>query len=746
MRNPKKKFLYKWGRWMSRYRYFVLAIWLLILFGGIIYSQEIDGAFKDNGFTPYGTESDIGSTILQEELGSPKSSVNAVFKSEDQDLSLRENQDKLLNYLEPIRELPYVTDINPLSSKRLNKNKNVTSFVIDLNLTQNESLEKINELKKKVKAPTEFEVVITGHTALLNDFEEASIEGISKAELIGLPIALIILLFVFGTLVAAFLPLLVSLISITVTLGITYFIAANQDLSSFLPTIVAMLGMAMGLDYALFMISRFREELKSQSTVEEAVAMTCQTAGHSVIFSGIAVLIGLLGMLFINLNIFLSLSIGGAIVVAVSVLVCSTLLLSLFSILGERINSLKVMPKRWRKNRESHAWSSIAKFVMKRPIMHAVIIISALLFLMSPLADIIISEPGEEVLPSKYDSRRGYDLINSAYDKREVKPIYIAVQSDHKYWDNRTVNWVNNYIKKIEKNSEVQSVNSYLQVLNKSEYSFKKIEPILSQEKIRTKLEEQKLVNQNTAVIMVVPKSDPKGQETEALIKEIRSLKQDGLKTYVSGEAAINIDIVQRINEGLPYTITFIFIATFIILFYTFRSVVLPLKAVLMNILSLGASLGIVVAVVQKGYFSELFNISHMGYVSAVTPVVIFCIVFGISMDYEVFMISRIKEEYDRTGDNEHSTAIGLMKTGNIISSAALILMVVVGAFILTDVEIIKALGLGLAIAVLLDATIVRLFLVPSLMKLMGNLNWWAPRWLFKKERKNTIDKNRKII
>ena len=238
--------------------------------------------------------------------------------------------------------------------------------------------------------------------------------------------------------------------------------------------------------------------------------------------------------------------------------------------------------------------------------------------------------------------------------------------------------------------------------------------------------------------MQVIPDGHPEGQEVRDLVHSLRNweLRSGMTAKYVTGGPAVQLDIIERITGALPYVVVFILIVTYLVLFIAFRSVLLPLKAVLMNILSLGSSLGIVVLVFQHGYLADLFQVTSTGMVVAMLPVIIFCVVFGISMDYEVFLLSRIAEEYERTGHNEHSTADGLMKTGGIITSAAFILIVVVGAFIFTDNEMMKAIGLGLATSVLLDATLIRIFLVPSLMKLMGRANWWAPKGFRRKEKK----------
>lgn len=722
-----KGFLYKWGKGMYKGRKFVIAFWIIALLISLYFVQFVMDAFPDSGLYAEGSESDQGTQIIQNDLDAAKTTLHIAVVGEE---ALQ--RDEILSHFEDdVQNIDYVEGVAPFKAEVNNEDSHKAAFELDLSIEEKESLELFDDLKETITAPKGTEIFISGYPALLDDFSSATIAGIAKAEKIGLPIAFIVLLLVFGTIFAGMLPIVVGAISIIVTLAVAYLLTMFNDYSNFMPTIVAMLGMALGIDYALFMISRFREELKKGLSIQEAVANTSQMAGKSVLFSGVAVLVGLLGMLFIKLNVFMSIAIGGSIVVGMSVIVCLTMLLALLGVLGDRINRWHVIPKRFRNRSEGLMWEKIARFVMKRPVIHVLLIGGLLIVTMLPITGMKISEPGAEILPTKYDSRQGYDIIVDAYDERSVSPVMVAIEMDEAYYEESSIDAMTAFTEDVKGLENVSSVDSYVSVVE--ELGELDTKEMVALDEVRDALEEEQLVSDQTAIVIVEPTIYPLDEKTNDIIHEIRGLEHDGLTTYVFGETAMNVDMIERIAEGVPYTIGFVFLMTFIILLVAFRSVVLPLKAIVMNVLSLGASFGIVVMIVQHGYLAEFFGIAHLGFLTAVTPVVIFCVVFGISMDYEVFMLSRIQEEYKRTKDNEHSTAVGLMRTGNIITSAALILIIVVGAFIFTDVEIIKALGLGLAIAVFLDATIVRLFLVPSFMKLMGDWNWWAPKWMFKK-------------
>ncbi|MBA2944088.1 MMPL family transporter [Paenibacillus sp. CGMCC 1.16610] len=719
---------WRWGYAMHRYRWLVLTLCVLLFLSFALFAQKTPGILKDNGFTPKGSESDLGLIQLRDELGVPLTTINLVYTGDGLDMTKQEQQMAIMDSLSELKKLPYVENVNFVAAPRNEGHLNVQAVNVSLDLDTDPALEKYPELKERVQPPAGMKVYVTGGPAILHDMQEASKHDIAKSEAIGLPIALIVLLIVFGTLVAALLPMIVGLMSVTLTLGITYFIAQHQSLSNFLPNMVTMLGLAVGIDYALFLVSRFREELKVQPNVAEAVAMTCQTAGKSIFFSGIAVLIGLLGMLFVDLTFFRSLCLGGIIVVSISVVVANTMLLALLAVLGKRINSLQVLPKRFRKQESSQFWEKMAYGVMKRPVLLVILVGGALIYAMTPIGQMKLSVPNAEVLPPNYESRYGSDLLKTTYDPRMTGPIQIVVHTGDDIWAESAIRQVRTYGDKVKGVSGVKEVQSYLTSLG--QHTDAELAGMLKAPGVKEQIEGAKLAKGHTALLVVVPENDPDDPSTDGLVRKLRSLEREGLDVAVTGGPAYRLDIIDRIQDEIPYVLTFVMGITYFVLLIAFRSILLPLKAVLMNMLSLGASLGCVVLVFQHGYLADLLHITSIGYVSATLPVIIFCVVFGISMDYEVFLISRIMEEYEASGDNDKSTAEGLKKTGSLITSAAFILVVVVGSFIFTDIEIMKALGLGLGLAVLIDATIVRVMLVPALMKLLGNANWWAPKWL----------------
>lgn len=718
----------KWGKWMYHGRWPITIFWIILFLFSAYFMEKLPDRLTDSGFTPEGSESDRGLVTMQEQLGTSPAVLNIVYQSDGLDLTQNEQKRIIMDSLAPLKKQTYVENIHISDTARKKENKHIQSAIVELTISGSEALETFPDIKRQINSPDGMKTFVDGGIATLYEIQQATKKDMAKAEVIGVPVALVVLLFIFGTVWGALLPLITGIISVSVTLGITYFIAGLYSLSNFLPNIVVMIGLALGIDYALFIVSRFREELKDHRSVEKAVVATTVSAGQSVFFSGFAVLIGMLGMLFIKLPILYALCLGGVMVVLSAMFISCTLLLSLLGIIGRHINSLRVFPGFQRRLSKFSLWEKISSTVMKRPALLAVLICCLLLGLMLPIKDMKLDVPAAEVLPPVYESRIGADLLNEHFDTRESSPIQIVVHLGTGFTEPSAVKEMESLEREYKEIPGVKNVRSYLGLLKGNTAEEKAT--VLKSGNLKQSIMNTNLARNRYALVTVVPESEPGSEETVQLVDRLRKIEGENSTAMVTGETAMKEDMLNRIFDGLPLLMIFIMSITYIVLLLAFKSVLIPLKAVAMNILSLGASLGIVVLVFQKGWFAETLAITSTGYVSIVMPVTIFCIVFGISMDYEVFLISRMMEEYEKTGDNDKSTVAGLEKTGNLISSAAFILIVVVGSFIFTDIEITKALGVGLFCAIFIDATLIRIVVVPALMKLLGHANWWAPKWL----------------
>jgi uncharacterized membrane protein YdfJ with MMPL/SSD domain len=562
--------------------------------------------------------------------------------------------------------------------------------VVRLSLDPDEAKSDVAPFRAALRAPAGQTLHVTGPAAVYADIEDATAADLRRAESIGVPAALVVLVLAFGTAVAAGIPLAVGGIAVVCTLGVLFAVAQAMPLSIFVLNVATMLGLGVGVDYALLAVSRFREEVRSGAAVEEAVRRTVATAGRAIAFSGLAVLIGLSGMLVFGLRVLTSMAIGGSIVVAVSVVAALTLLPALLGVLGGRIDRLPVLPARFRgHDRGRRGWARLAEAVMRRPVAFIVVSLGIVGVLAWPALDATLNVPRAEVLPRGYDSREGEaKLFSSGFDLGPLSPLILVVRDPAKADELAA------------RASRLPGAAGVVDVTR----------------------------NARGAAVEIAPRANPFSEQARDLVREIRRLPGHGSLFVVTGQTAGELDFLDQIRSRAPYAVAWVFMVSYLILFAAFRSALLPLKAIVMNSLSIAASLGVLVWIFQDGHLSGLLDTSRLGYIESTLPVVIFCVLFGISMDYEVFMLSRIAEEHAGGASTREAVARGLVATGRIITSAAAIVVVIGLSFALTDVVIVKQLGLGLAIAIFLDATLIRCLLVPATMRVLGEWNWWPGR------------------
>jgi len=546
-------------------------------------------------------------------------------------------------------------------------------------------------------------------------YGEIAEEDLAKAEMFGLPIAIIILVVVFGALVAAGVPLLVALTSIIVSMGISTIIGQIYPLSEIVMNIIVMIGLAVGIDYALFIVERYREERRHGASKHAAIEIAGGTATKAVVFSGMTVVIALAGMFIIPISVFRSLGIGAMIAVVVSVLASMTLIPAMLSLLGDKLDWPR-RPKYDQLTAEQAAanrfhddklhggfWGRITKTVMARPIISAVLAIGLLVAAALPYLDLKTGQTGIESLPES-EVKTGYEILSEKFYAGILSPVEIVIDGD-------------------ANSAEVQQdVNALVAALD--------ADPMYGPSEIEiNEAGDLTLVS----VPMTIDSSTP---EAEQLIDEMRdsmipaAFTASDADVYVTGGAAYNRDFNLTMRTWTPIVFTFVLGLSFVLLMLAFRSIVVPIKAILMNLLSVGASYGILTMVFQKGWGNEIFGFQQTPVIATWIPIFLFCILFGLSMDYHVFLLSRIREHYDSTHNNRESVAVGLQSTAKIITGAALIMVAVFSAFAAGSLVEMQQMGFGLAVAVFLDATIVRSVLVPSTMALLGNRNWYLPRWL----------------
>ncbi len=617
---------------------------------------------------------------------------------------------------------------------------------VTINQDRKEAKQLFAENKESIEMDGDFESWRTGEIAIDVTFDSRIQEDLIKAELISGPLTVIILGIVFGTIISALLPFGVAVLTVLSAMGLTIWLSNTMDVTQYAINIITLIGIGVSVDYSLFLVNRFREELNRGRDIRTSTAMTVATAGKAVFFSGVTVAIGLMGMLFFENTGLPSLGIGGTLAVTVAMIFSVIVLPALMAILGHRVFFGKIPYSFSTENDDgSGIWAKIATTVMDKP--WAVLIPTLVILLGAGLpflyADFSIAS--RDALPPDDETRVGFEHMDEKWPEGAVNVAMVVLDFDGEdplAEENlrATHNWM------LEQIEDERVINAFGYALPDSSMNESSVvaywqtpDEYLTEEQIATReyLRDQFLSNGVTYIILSL-NGPITGEDGRGFVADVREDRDDFLSVLsigsegqllVAGFAAYSLDVQDAIVENLPIALAFIFISTVVLIFIQVRSVIIPIKAIIMNILSISATFGMLVFVFQWGYGESLLNFTAQP-IETTNPVIIFCIVFGLSMDYEVLMLSRIHEEWEVTGDNTQAVANGLQKTGRLITGAAAIMVVVFMAFGLSSVVILKQIGLGLALAIFLDATIVRALVVPSTMRLMGKWNWWSPKWM----------------
>jgi putative drug exporter of the RND superfamily len=697
--------------------------------------MRIEEPLKVGGFSSDQTEAARARRIVEQELSGSASQLVVVYRSRGPAISDPALQEQFAHAIQAFRGHPHVLDIIlPTDNPAFISQNGVTAYaLVSLDLGPEESQRFVPEFKALVVAQPDLDITLAGGPAFYADIETVSQRDLQRAELIAFPFALAALLLVFGTVVAALVPLIVGGFGVAAVLTAIYLLANTTDLSIFVLNLATMLGLGLAIDYSLFITSRFREELSRQSSVDDAVAVTMATAGRAIFYSGLTVLIGLSGLTLFSFMFLRSVGIAGVVVVFFSVLAALTLLPAILRAVGNRIERWAVI-KLPQESHSSHGfWARLSRRVMQHPVL--VLIPTALILVAfgAPFRHVVISSPDATILPRSTESRQGFDELVAAFGPSEISPMVVVFQSSDSVFTRESVASIRQLVTALQADERVKRVEGYTafppEVTPEQAYSLVQLQRRAAGAGIGERFGQ--FANEDTALVLVYARSYPNSDESKELLADVRDFRSAaGLTMTVDGGTAEIVDVVAEMYGSLPHVVAFVLTATYLVLFLLFQSVFLPLKAIVMNTLSLLASYGAMVWVFQDGHLSSLLRFEPLGYVEASLPIIMFCVLFGLSMDYEVFLLSRVREEWERTGDNVESVAVGLQRSGRIITSAALIVVVVTTSFVSADVIIVKALGFGIALAVFLDATIVRALLVPATMRLMGHWNWWRPRFL----------------
>jgi RND superfamily putative drug exporter len=576
------------------------------------------------------------------------------------------------------------------------------ALVLPVGLEDEEVAAEVVEVLEGLDDPS-VELFITGEWSVERDFLTLSEEDLQKGELqFGLPVAFIVLLLVFGAVVAGLVPLALAIVAILTALGLVALIGTAFELSVFTINMLTGMGLALGIDYALFVVSRFREERSGGRDKLDAIASTGATASRAVLFSGCAFVIAMLGLLLIPNTIFRSLAAGAILVGLTSVAAALTLLPAVLSLLGDRVNALRI-PFIGRgaergTGAESPFWGGVVRAVMRRPVLSLALSTAFLVALSLPVLSYTTGEAGIRTLPDRFASKQGFTALEEEFGIGTTDNVEVVVDGD---------------VVSRETRAGIEQLAADMRAND----AFRQVETEFHPEA-------------RLAVVEALPTGDSRDDRALEAVRALREEEIPGARVLVTGETAESIDYYALTDQWLPILLTVVLTLSFILLTVAFRSIVVAAKAIVLNLLSVGAAYGVLILVFQKGVGNELFGFQQVDFIEAWVPLFLFAVLFGLSMDYHVFLLSRIRERYVQTGDNDAAVVHGIGSTARLITGAALIIIAVFGGFAVGDLVMFQQMGFGVAVALLIDATIIRSVLLPAAMKLLGDWNWYLPGWL----------------
>jgi len=594
----------------------------------------------------------------------------------------------------------------------LSKDKRATLIAVVMAGDMDEALKNVDKLHETALAAQSdgFSIAQAGEASLNQMFTELAESDLQRGEIFGVPAALIVLVIVFGAVLAATMPLVLSVISIVLALALTALIGQLYPTNIFVLNILTMMGLAVGIDYSLFVISRYREERARGLEKIDAIAATGATANRAIFFSGMTVVLAMIGMVIVPLDIMIGMGIGVMLVVFTTLLTALIALPALMSLLGDRINALRVplIGRYASKHINGHVgiWERLAHSIMRRPLVWLTVAVVALLAIAAPVLVMNTGSPTQSAahLPDGHYAKQGWDVLDSDFSLGEANPLQIVVDGP-------------------ATSTAVEQSIAQLKKAMKEDGRFAPVHATVNKAGDLTLL--------TTALA-----GDPVADSTQALVQHLRNdmipeaFAGSPAQVYVTGTTAGVVDYLGYFDTWLPIVLLVVLCLSFVLLLVAFRSIVIPAQAIAMNLLSVGAAYGLLVLVFQKGVGAGLLGLTQVESIEAWVPVMLFALLFGLSMDYQVFLLSRIKERFDHSGDTREAVGYGVGRTAGIITGAAAIMVCVFGGMATGELVVFQQMGFGLAVAILIDATIVRTIVVPSAMELLGERNWYLPRWL----------------
>ncbi|HEV8649648.1 MAG TPA: MMPL family transporter [Actinomycetes bacterium] len=706
------------ARWSARRRFTVIGLWVvLFLVGGLLTSRYLSGALTTQAEFTNNPDSKQARTLLERRLTGPRRSNEVVIvRSESKtvtDPEFKAYVQRLKGAIDALKPavVQQATDPYQAGGRFVSDDRHATLIPVTMAGSLDDADANIDKLLDRTlhaQHPDGFQVLVAGEATAAKDANTIAEQDLRKGETIGIVAALAILIVVFGAVAAAVLPIVLAVMAIVVALGLVSLLGLAFDLSFFVTNMITMIGLAVGIDYSLFTVSRYREERARGRDKLAAIAAAGGTANRAVFFSGMTVVLALAGLLLNPTTIFRSIAAGAIAVVLVAVAASLTLLPALLAVMGDRVNALRV-PVLFRRrqadvDRTRGFWAGVARRVMARPVASLLVAGGILAVAAVPLVGIRTGFSGISTFPDNIQSKQAFTVLSRDFSGGLTSPAQIVVDGD-------------------VRSPAVTAAIAKLQAALKTDRAY-------GPSSVQTNQQG------DLALVSVPVNGDPSGETATAAVRHLRTVTVpaafDGVdaRVLVGGETAGGIDFFDLTHWYTPFAIALVLALSFLLLLVVFRSVVLPLLGVALNLLSAGAAYGLLVLVFQHGTGVGLFGFERVDTIESWLPLFLFSVLFGLSMDYQVFLLSRIQERYGHSGDNRDAVAFGLRTTGGIITGAAVIMVAVFAGFAAGRLTMLQQTGFGLAVAVLIDATLVRSVLVPAAMRLLGRRNWYLPSWL----------------
>jgi RND superfamily putative drug exporter len=699
------------ARWCFQHRRLVVLFWIIGLVGLGVSSGAMGADYKDDFKLPE-TESKRALDLLQESFpaqsGETDQIVIHVRNGTLQDPAVKSSVEAMFA---DVSHLPYVKGVESFytsdGAERISKDGTIAFANLQLDTPDTgvpkPDVEKIIDAAQKIDSST-IQVELGG-MAIQNAAEQEQ----SLSELIGVVAAAIILFLAFGSIFTMFLPLLTAILALAATTSVVGFLTHAMSVATFAPMLAALIGLGVGVDYALFIVSRHRSNLRQGHTPEESVITALNTSGRAVVFAGITVCIGLLGLMLVGVSFLYGAALASVVAVLFTMLGALTFLPAMLGFVGIKALGRKERKKLLAEGALTHdemspGWYKWARLVERHSFVLGALALVVMLVLAIPMLSLRLGSTDAGGDPKDSTTRQAYDLLADGFGPGFNGPLLLAAD--------------------IEKPGDLDAFKALATTIESDKKAVASVGPVAPSP------------NGKAAIVSVYPTTSPQDEGTTKLISHLRdhvipdAEKGSSMQVYVGGGTAIFEDFAGVLTSKLPLFIGAVVGLAFILLMAVFRSLLIPLVASIMNLLAAGAGFGVVVAVFQWGWFGDIVGVSHTGPIAAFLPIMLFAILFGLSMDYEVFLVSRMHEEWVHTQNNDEAIALGQAETGRVITAAAAIMVFVFGSFVLGDNNAIKLFGVGLAAAIAIDALIIRTVLVPSVMHVLGKSNWYLPKWL----------------